>query len=807
MFKNREKLYQIYHTLLSFALSWALTLELNQYYQLRVHIAISAVFALISAFIVYLFDINKKNTITYLLLAGVIPMAAIIFWRLKLNPATWIRNLYVWCLTYNGSEELYLGYHAISIVFGISLLGFILFYLLTKKQLIKLILAGALLLLLIAFSIKQYSLSKPVVGIYIFYILTVIVEVSYTLYNKSRGRESKQEGILYLAPVCLILALLSIGFPSKPEPIQWSAIKNLYLNIKEQFQEWETEWKFFFSPGQGEFKLALTGYSEEGGDLSNGTDLVKDNKIALQVSGSQGNNPVYLIGSVSDTYTGMSWERSKLDYLEKEEEYLLDYTELVYALSRQELETLESNRFIERKSIQMTYKHIKTKTFFYPLKTSYPYMISDSPKINTAYAGITFPKERGNGTTYETIFYEMNLQGEAFVQMLKDSDTFSYEEPPSIHLDSYEYVQKKMVAYDNIPNTLDRWDFYEVLKDRAEMINRQYTTLPEELPERVKELAQELTKNHDTRYEKLKAIETYLREYEYSLEAVRIPENVDFTDYFLFESRRGYCTSYATAMAVLGRCVGIPTRYVEGFIVKFEKKDKDNRFPVRNSQAHAWCEAYFEGIGWIPFEATAPFYSDRYHTWYEPTGYTDIVAPDYSALYNVQPYPIDTNFGPLPDIPSHDKKDNLRQALITAAVVISILLMLVLLVLIYYGVLLHQYNKRFAKADYSGKTYMLFLRILRLLKREGYVLGRQETILMLSARIKNTFCFEELTFSDIAAIYMRYRYGNTEVTKEEYEKTKVFHKQLALKQKNEGNRLQNWLEEFLFLMRKGNEKS
>lgn len=807
MFKNREKQYRVYHTLLSFVLSWALTLEISQYYQLRVHIVISAFFALISAVLVYLFDINKKNSISYILLAGVIPIAAIIFWRLKLNPITWIRELYHWCLTYNGSEEIYNSYHARFIVFGISLLGFILFYLLTKKQSIKVALAGTLLILLIVLGVRQYELIKIVVGICIFYILTVIVEVSYTLYNRARGRESKQEGILYLAPICLILALLSIGFPSKPEPIQWSAVKNLYLNIKEQFQEWGTEWEFFFSPGQGEFSVALTGYSEDGGALNSGNDLVKDNKVAMQVTGTQGSNPVYLLGSVSDTYTGLSWEKSKLDCLEREEEYLLDYTELVYALSRQEPETLENNRLIERRSQQTVYHHIKTKTFFYPLKTSFPNMISDSPGLNTAYAGITFPKAKGKGTTYENVFYEMNLQGEAFVQMLKESDSFSYEEPPSINLASFDYVQKRIITHDSIPNVLSRWDFYEVLADRAEMINSQYTTLPEELPGRVRELALELTKNYNTRYEKLKAIETYLREYEYSLEAVHIPEDADFTDYFLFESRRGYCTSYATAMAVLGRCVGIPTRYVEGFIAKFEKKDKENRFPVENSQAHAWCEAYFEGIGWIPFEATAPFYSDRYKTWIEPTGITGLVAPDYSDRYNVQPYPADMNMSTLPNFPIPEKKDTLRQALITVVVVIAILTMLVLLVLIYYGVLLHQYNKKFEKADYSGKTYMLFLRILRHLKREGYVLGRQETILMLSKRVKDVFCFEELTFPDVAAIFMRYRYGNTEVTKEEYEKTNVFLKHLALKQKEEGNRLQNWLEEFLFLMRKGNEKA
>ena len=62
---------------------------------------------------------------------------------------------------------------------------------------------------------------------------------------------------------------------------------------------------------------------------------------------------------------------------------------------------------------------------------------------------------------------------------------------------------------------------------------------------------------------------------------------MDFTYYFLFENKQGYCTSFATAMAVLGRAIGIPTRYVEGFVVDY--RDYDNRgILVRNSMAHAW---------------------------------------------------------------------------------------------------------------------------------------------------------------------------------------------------------------------------
>jgi transglutaminase-like putative cysteine protease len=87
-------------------------------------------------------------------------------------------------------------------------------------------------------------------------------------------------------------------------------------------------------------------------------------------------------------------------------------------------------------------------------------------------------------------------------------------------------------------------------------------------------MAYDLTSDCETKYEKLKAIETYLmHRYTYSVRSPRVPEGHDYVDYFLFDEASGYCTSFATAMAVLGRCIGIPTRYVEGYIAKFDDAD------------------------------------------------------------------------------------------------------------------------------------------------------------------------------------------------------------------------------------------
>jgi hypothetical protein len=804
MFKDREKLYQVYHTILTMALTWALTLAINQYFVFRVPVILNAIFSFITAFLVYLFDLNRKNVISYLLMGSLFPILLLVFWIKKINPVNWLNNLIGWCTIYNGSEELYSSQHAKFLLFMIALLGAVSFFLITKKLAGKIIFAAILTAIMILLSIREVVLNKAVVGISFFYILTIIVEICGIIDRKKAGKQEKREGILYLAPICLLLAILAISLPSKPEPIQWKGIKHVYHNVIEQIEDWKIDLQYYFGKVESEFAVNLTGYSEDNGELSSTSDLLQDNKVALKVSASQRSKPIYLIGSVSNVYTGHSWEKSRGDYIEGELEYLLDYSELVYALARQTPDVLQSNRFIERFALTVEYNRIRTKTFFHPMKMSSYHINSRYGKLSAEPVNLLFEKVRGRGTTYENVSYEMNLQGEAFQQMLREADDFSYDTPGSINPDSMKILQTNLLLHDNADPFASRRDFYEILGDRAEMIQEQYTGLPDTLPVRVTKLAEDLTKEYETTYDKLKAIEGYLHNYKYNLRAQKLPGGWDFTDYFLFESKEGYCSAYATAMAVLGRCIGVPTRYVEGFIIKFQNIDEYNMFPVKNSQAHAWAEAYIEGIGWVPFEATAPYYASRYTIWAEPDN-------PGSNLLQGNPNPneeyMHQGLGPIePNLDVLNKKGASKSKEFMGGILVFLAAIIILFVLfiIYYNILKYRYKKTFHKANYNRKTYMLFLRILQLLRREGFTLKQQETIRMLSKRVNDRFCYNHITFTEVANIFMQYRYAEAEVTKLEFEQVEVYHQGLSRKQKGEGNKIILWLEEFIFLAKKSN---
>ncbi|MEW6244224.1 MAG: transglutaminase domain-containing protein [Bacillota bacterium] len=131
-----------------------------------------------------------------------------------------------------------------------------------------------------------------------------------------------------------------------------------------------------------------------------------------------------------------------------------------------------------------------------------------------------------------------------------------------------------------------------------------YLRLPAPLPQRVVDLARQVAgEGHP--YDQARAVETYLRTIPYSLDPPPTPPGRDFVDFFLFDLRRGYCSYHSTAMAVMLRTLGIPSRWVEGYAVKFTADHET--LDITNAHAHAWVEAYFPGYGWVPFEPTPSF--------------------------------------------------------------------------------------------------------------------------------------------------------------------------------------------------------
>ncbi len=132
-------------------------------------------------------------------------------------------------------------------------------------------------------------------------------------------------------------------------------------------------------------------------------------------------------------------------------------------------------------------------------------------------------------------------------------------------------------------------------------IDKRFRQLPRSSGNRVADLADRIAGGADTAYDAAVAVERWLEGLKaYSLTVE--PPTGDLVEGFLFGMDRGYCVYYASAMAVLLRTLGVPTRFVLGYTTG--QRVDDNRWVVRGLDSHAWVEVRFDGIGWVPFDPT-----------------------------------------------------------------------------------------------------------------------------------------------------------------------------------------------------------
>lgn len=138
-----------------------------------------------------------------------------------------------------------------------------------------------------------------------------------------------------------------------------------------------------------------------------------------------------------------------------------------------------------------------------------------------------------------------------------------------------------------------------------------YLQLPETVTERTIAEAQRIVDEAGatTPYDKAIAIQNYLRSLTYDETRRAPPANRDWSDYFLFDTKVGYCDDFATAMIVLLRSQGIPARFAQGYAGGTYVAEQA-AYEVRESIAHSWPEVYFPGYGWQRFEPTPASYAN-----------------------------------------------------------------------------------------------------------------------------------------------------------------------------------------------------
>lgn len=225
----------------------------------------------------------------------------------------------------------------------------------------------------------------------------------------------------------------------------------------------------------------------------------------------------------------------------------------------------------------------------------------DNAECEVAWGG-TFYRTAGKAPedySYAVKYYDDNTS--RIMWCLNGGAKLSAKEELSMLQDMTNAYKEKMESVGEIES-------YATLLDNAHAIVQanSYKELTKEntekIPDRIKALAEEITAGYKYDFEKAIALSSYFSDNDYVYDLTyRAPDKS--AEYFIFESKRGTCSDYATAYTLMARSVGLTVRYAEGYVA--ESSGRSRYYLVKESGAHAYPETFIPGVGWVIFEPTS----------------------------------------------------------------------------------------------------------------------------------------------------------------------------------------------------------
>ncbi len=119
----------------------------------------------------------------------------------------------------------------------------------------------------------------------------------------------------------------------------------------------------------------------------------------------------------------------------------------------------------------------------------------------------------------------------------------------------------------------------------------------------IKALADEITEGAETDYDKLISIIRWFESEDFVYDLNFVPREYT-AEYFIFDSKRGICSDFATAAALLCRGAGLTAIYTEGFAMDEDNKTEDGLYIITDANAHAFVQVYINGHGWYSLDTT-----------------------------------------------------------------------------------------------------------------------------------------------------------------------------------------------------------
>lgn len=599
-------------------------------------------------------------------------------------------------------------------------------YLMFKIRIVKITVGGLLIMILISSYQTKLIDSKTGLISTLFLVVTIIFEQIRYSERNDKGITSY---VITIIPFLILAAVILAKLPYRNKPYDWALAKKTINRIAEGFT---TLSQSFDKKDTADDLEASFGFSENAGAY--GSLVNNPEEMMVITVDKDAPEEIYLDGKYFDTFNGRAWSGDEKSY-----PYMMDTLEAYCATTG--LENRDDYRKISR--IDITYKKMNTTYAFAPAKS----FICDAKTSRSEFiyddTDIRFARKVGNNTHYSTDYMTINCN-DNYMPVLREAGK---------HIDKelWDDVRKrkkltgKEYSYDEFLNY--KKNLYDSCRTHGE------------ISDKVWEYLDEITKNSTTDYEKLCAIESALSSFEYTTKPGALPNEIDspakFMDYFILDTKRGYCNYYATAFVLLSRAEGIPARYVHGYYVS----TKGNQtVSVKNNQAHAYPEAYLEGIGWMVFDPTP---GHKVHVSWDEKG-TFVNQTNPGAFYAK---------GPLEDAAESDingedeeEESSVRWYMIVIPIMLGIMTLILLLLI---ERLIN--SVKIKRLDDEAYAKFICLRISRILGHMGYKRADNETI---REQVERVNAEEGVNLNDFANIYESVLYSSDMVSKDDIDKLK-----------------------------------
>ena len=574
---------------------------------------------------------------------------------------------------------------------------------------------------LIPITILKYNVSKLYVAAVFLLMLLTLVSEFQRRWKKSGDKDIKKH-MVFTSPFILLIIIVVLIMPYSPKPYNWTVVKNIYQIVTETVRDIRIKASIRKDEDYAEGQI---GFSDRG-DITG--EIKSNEETVLSVAGIPNETDnLKLRGKNFSQFTGQEWID---DDASASPDSMFDTIGIIASLEDYD----DSVRnYVRWEKMRIEFIQMNTSYIFVPekvaiRKSNLPVYSFDV--INSG-SDLLWPKSKSYRTAYNIVYLLVNTENEDFAKFLVNGETPSEE--------TYNRVLKLQFGLEN-----DTEYTYKKFIDHQQYIHDFYgkeVALSDEL----KAYTEKLYEGCENDVEKLQRIEALLKTFEYTEMPGRIPEDIDneseFLDYFILQSRKGYCSYFATAFTLLARAEGMPARYVQGYNVN--NGDKSSLY-VSSNMAHAWCEVYFDGAGWVSFDPTPGFGGGTY--WVSEAKPSELPP---IGTYERKETP--TDLMTIPELPEEEEDKGIVIEWYMVAIPVAAGLAVIALFFLIFKI---SVAIRLNKMDYDRKFVVLSKQILTVLKLLGKPMKEAETIYEYKVRLSKDYEEDLLTFTDDLENYL-----------------------------------------------------